>query len=121
MVQYFGDSALSRATVFNQFAEFTCGRQSPKDELRCVRLPTVLADENIAAMKNLINENHHITYGKIEVTLKIGFTAAKIIIEDHLSLTKRCIRWIPHLLTPKKKDERVEQWQFRREQTKDFF
>lgn len=92
LVTTFGESACSRATVFNWFAEFKRGRESFKDEARTGRPPTAVTREKVQAVEKLIRENRRITYVELERELGVGSAAMQTIIHDHLSLRKRCSR-----------------------------
>ena len=108
LVRVFGESAPSRATVGNWFREFSRGRESLEDEPRSGRPVTAVTRENIDATRRMIEEDPHITFSYIEGTLNIGSTAAQTIVHEHLGLTKRCARWVPHSLTEAQKDARVD-------------
>ncbi|CAF3419674.1 unnamed protein product, partial [Rotaria sp. Silwood2] len=49
----FGDSCVSRATVYNWFAEFSRGRDHFEDEPRAGRPRTAVTPENIEAVREL--------------------------------------------------------------------
>ena len=108
LVRVFGDSATSRATISNCFREFRRGQWSLEDEPKAGRLHTAVTPENIAAVRKMIMEDPHTTYVEIQRTLGIGSTAVNTILKDHLQVTKRCARWVPHSLTDEQKAARVE-------------
>lgn len=103
----FGDEAPSRATVYRWFAEFDRGRESLQDEYREGRPRSVVLPHNIDAVKNLINQDRHVTYQEIQSSLGISPTSVHSILHEHLVVKKVCSRWIPHNLTMAQKAARV--------------
>ena len=104
----FGDEAPSFATVKRWYNEFNRGRHSLTDEIREGRPKSVVVQENIDAVQNLILEDRHVTYCEIEATIGISSTSIHKILHDHLAVRKVCSRWIPHNLTKTQKDARVD-------------
>ena len=90
----------------NWFNEFNCGRRSLKDEVREGRPKTAVVSENIDAVRELIMQDRHVTYREIEASLGISSTSIHSILHEHLAVKKICSRWIPHILTKKKKKVR---------------
>lgn len=105
----FPDSAPSRTTVFDWFAEFKRNRQSLEDCPRSGRPSTAVVQENINLAERMILEDPRVTCRQIEHQLGIGSAAVSEILHQHLRVSKRCARWIPHCLTQEQKDNRV-QW-----------
>lgn len=64
--------------------------------------------ENIDAVRNLIEEDRHVTYREIEISLSISMTSIHKILHEHLGVRKLCARWFPHLLTDGQKRARVD-------------
>ncbi|XP_061705471.1 histone-lysine N-methyltransferase SETMAR-like [Cydia pomonella] len=112
LVSTFGESACSRATVFNWFAEFKRGRETFEDEAKTGRPPTAVTQENVQAVEKNVRANRRITYAELERELGIGSAALQTIIHYHLALHKRCSRWVPHKLTDLQKDRRVDWCKF---------
>lgn len=100
--------APSLATVKNWFNEFHRGRASLEDETRTGRPLEVVTAETIAAVQKLIRENPRITYHIIEYSLGLSPPRIASILHDHLHVTKRTARWVPHILTSDQKTSRVE-------------
>jgi histone-lysine N-methyltransferase SETMAR len=104
----FGDSCVSRTTVYNWYAEFNYGRDHFKDEPHAGRPRSVVTLENIEAVRQLVNIAPHITYQEIEDTLQIGSAATQSILHDYLGLKKVTCRWVPHFLTEAQRQDRVD-------------
>lgn len=105
----FGDEGPSKATVYRWFSEFKRGRQSMTDEERCGRPLTAVTEENVLAVKKIIEENKRITYEEIQHLMKIGSGSVHKILHDHLRVRRIVSRWVPHNLTDAQKQARV-QW-----------
>ena len=104
----FGDTAPSIKTVYNWFKEFGFGRRSLEDSDRCGRPKSVTIDENVARVKELIEENPRITVEEMKDTLNLTTGSMDRILHSHLNVRKRCARWVPHRLTEEQKRARVE-------------
>ena len=69
------------------------------DENRCSRPISAATEENVARARELIREDVRISMKDIKNSLKIGSSALDVIHHQHLGVTKRCARWVPHQLT----------------------
>ena len=65
----FGDEALSKTSVYRWYGEFYRGRNSLQVEFFEVRTKSVVVQETIDAMRQLILQDRHVTYCKIVTTL----------------------------------------------------
>ena len=81
------------------YGEFNRGRSSLQDEFCDGRLKSVVVPETIGAVRQLILEDHHVTYHEIEATLGISGTSIHSILHEHLTVKKIYSRWIPHNLS----------------------
>ena len=88
----------------NWYLEFQHGHTSLSDKSRERRPKT---EDNIAAVKQLIIEDRHVTYREIEASLSISGTTVHKILHEALSVRKLVSRWIPHSLTEDHKATRV--------------
>ncbi|CAF4845990.1 unnamed protein product [Rotaria socialis] len=86
-----GPKAPSYPTVVEWAKRLREGREDVNDDPRSGRPVSVLTDENIELVRQVINNDPHSTYDDI-------------IAETSLSLTSR---WIPHQLNDEQKQERV--------------
>lgn len=103
----FGDQAPSRATVYRWYGEFRRERSSVEDEPRSGRLPTAVTDENVAAVRRMIEEDARVSKKLVMQALNIGSGAVHTILHNHLHVSKRCARWVPHNLTDTQKADRL--------------
>ena len=90
------------------YGEFNRGRTSLKNELRegCPNL--VVVPETVDALRQLILQDGHVTYCRIETTLDINGTSIHSILHEHLVVKQIALRWIPHNLPIAQKKARVD-------------
>lgn len=108
MQQALDVQAPSFATIKNWYKEFRNGRVSLDDSSRTGRPSEVVNDENIAAVREAIENDPKVTYATIEATLLIHPPQIHSILHDHLHVVKRTPRWVPRNLTEEQKAARVE-------------
>ena len=94
----YGDKAPSKITVYRWYSEFNRGRSSVADENREGRPKSVVVQQNIDAVQELLMQDRHVTYREIEASLNISSTSINSILHEHLIVKKMCSRWIPHNL-----------------------
>ncbi|TLO45018.1 transposase [Acinetobacter baumannii] len=107
MISAFGDEAPSKTTIYRWFAEFQRGRVKLSDDPRQGRPKTAVTQENVDAVRKLIEEDRHVTYREIQATLDIGMSQIQIILHEQLGVKKLFSRWIPHSLCEEQKAARV--------------
>jgi len=103
-----GDSAPSYRTVARWASEFNSGREDVKDDPRSGRPVTTVTPANIERIRQLIDEDPHITYDEIEAETLINKFSIHEIIHGALKLKKVTSRWVPHELTLKNRQDRVK-------------
>lgn len=104
----FGEEAPSKATIYNWYNEYKRDRYFLSDEFREGRPRTAVTDENIAAVRAMLEEDRRTSYECIRATLGIGMSQIQTILHQYLDVRKLCCRWIPHKLTSDQKVQRVE-------------
>ncbi|CAF1081757.1 unnamed protein product [Rotaria sp. Silwood1] len=108
MVVVYGDHAPSRTRVFEWAHRFKDGRLSIEDDPKCGRPITATDDQTVKAIESLIIEDRRITIHQIADAVGISTGTVDGIIHDQLHMTKVSARWVPHLLTPDQRYERVQ-------------
>jgi histone-lysine N-methyltransferase SETMAR len=102
-----GDLSPSYQTVARWEHFFKNGRESVKDDPRSGRPVTTCTKQNIDQVRQLIDENSHISYNQIEAETSINKCSIHEIIHTHLKMRKITSRWVPHYLTEKNRQDRV--------------
>jgi histone-lysine N-methyltransferase SETMAR len=106
--QGFGDTAPSRTTVFDWFAEFRRGRVSLEDEAREGRPQSSTTTEMVAAVQALVVEDLRVTVQQLATAVGISSGSTSTILHERLGLSKVSARWVPHHLTQEQKQARVD-------------
>ena len=83
----FDDEAPSRTSVYWWYGEFNRG-SSLQDEFREDRPKSVVVPETIDAVRQMILQDHHVTYCEIETTLGISGTSIHSILHVHITVKK---------------------------------
>ncbi|CAH1959795.1 unnamed protein product [Acanthoscelides obtectus] len=104
LLSVFGNEAPHQWTISRWYGEF---KRGPSDESRVGAPNTAATQEDVDAVRKLIIEDEHVTYGEIEASLKILKTSIQKILHEELGVRKLVSRWIPHLLTEEQKAARV--------------
>jgi hypothetical protein len=86
--------------------DFKKGRELVDDE-RSVHPKSTRNDVNIAALADLVKNDHHITSRMIVDSLKIPKTLVLWILKDDLRKRKLCACFVPHSMTPEQREDRV--------------
>lgn len=84
----FGDEAPSKTTVYRWFSEINRGRSSLSDEFREGRPKSAVAPKNIDAVCEMIKQDRHVTYYKIEESLSVSSTSIYAILYEHTQKIK---------------------------------
>ena len=105
----FGDEAPSRTSGYWWNGEFNRGRSSLQDEFRKGRPKSVVVPDTFDTVRQLILQDRHMTYRKIETALGISGTSIHSILHDHWTVKKICSRWIdPTQFVNRSKKSRVD-------------
>lgn len=104
----FPDGHPSYSTVRYWFSRFSQGQLNLDDSERPGRPATATTDDNVAAVKQLVEDNPRITYEMIAGVLGIGNSAIHSILHDSLGLKKVEAKFVPHQLTAEQKACRVK-------------
>jgi histone-lysine N-methyltransferase SETMAR len=104
----YGPDTVSYSTVANWVQRFSSGRESLEDDPRIGRPITVVTQQNIAAVKCLVEDDPHISIDYIVDVLDISHGSVDTILKQHLKLKKISSRWVPHKLTQQQRQKRVD-------------
>jgi histone-lysine N-methyltransferase SETMAR len=104
----YGDSAPSYRTVAKWVAEFKDPERGFEDAPRSGRPSTTVTDENIQAIERIVMRDRQISVRRVANELGISKTRVHEIMDNHLGMSKVCTRWVPKLLTPVQRINRVE-------------
>ncbi|XP_073989689.1 histone-lysine N-methyltransferase SETMAR-like [Rhodnius prolixus] len=99
----FGDSTLSQNRVFTWAREFKGGRERVENESHDRRPTTSLTDDNIRAVRELIERDRRLTVEEISTEVGISYGSVQSIITDQLGFRKISARWVPKPKTGRQK------------------
>ena len=98
-------SAPSYRTVAKWMAEFKVSERGFEDAARMGRRPsTITADENTEAVERIVMRDRQISIRRLAEEL----TIIHEIMNNHRGMKKFCTRWVPKLLTPIQRANRVD-------------
>lgn len=104
----YGDDAPSYDLVKRWHREFKHGRKSVETAPKPGRPSSAIDEASVRQVEAAILEDRRITIRQIAQEVKISTGSVETIIHNHLHMRKVSARWIPRLLTPFQKQERVE-------------
>ena len=107
LLNTYGDTSPSYATVKRWKNEFTWGREDLKDAPREGRPVTATTEENVKRVHDAILENRKIDIIHLVDELNLSSGTISSIIHDHLLMKKLCAHWVPRMLTDAMKEKRV--------------
>ena len=101
------DHAPSLKTIYNWISAFKKNPHSIEDKPRAGRPITAVTTQNIAIVKDLIEDNPSISYDQMIAQTSLSNGSLTTILHKHLYVRKLTSRWIPHLLSDDNKKIRV--------------
>ena len=107
----FGESAVSKKTVYGWFHRFNNGRKAISANKHSRRSASVVAKSNISKIRKLLKNDGRITVEEIAKYVEISTGSVFTILKSKLKFRKLCARWIPHILKKEQKRERVQKCQ----------
>ena len=103
----YGENSFPYRTVARWISYFKEGRLSVKDEA-CPDRPDSATSETSATVKSIVQQGSRYTVEEMSDLSGLSSSYVFTILKEMLKLQKICARWIPHLLTPEQKKDRVE-------------
>ncbi|CAH1984861.1 unnamed protein product [Acanthoscelides obtectus] len=95
-----------RTTIFRLYREFQRHNFTLEVAETEGRPQTSVTEENITAVRKMLDEGRRMTNQQIEEILHLYAPAIHSILHDHLHVRKLCSLWVPHSLTKKQKTRR---------------
>lgn len=101
-------SAPSISSVRRWIHKFKRGDFSVQDGDRTGRPNSAVTTENINKALKLVRSDRRLKLDEMAKILRISHGSVFTILHDHLGMRKLCARWVPRLLTPDQKQQRVD-------------
>ena len=103
----YGNEALNRSNVFRWYSPFWDGRELADDDERGGHPKSTQTAVNIAAVADLVKNDHWIASRMIAESLNIPKTVVLRILREYLGKRKLCACFVPHSLTPEQREDWV--------------
>ena len=104
----YGQGVVSYSTVAHWIDRFSSGRESLDDDPRNGRPLSIITQQNIDAVQDLVNDDPHISIDYIATILDISHGSVDTILKQHLGLRKISSRWVPHKLNQQQRQQRID-------------
>ena len=102
-----GEDVPTYDSVKHWYCQFKCGQTSVTMALTPGPPQSAIDEDTIRQMEAAILEDCCITVHQLAQDIKISVGSVEKVIPEHLHMQKLLARWIPRLLTPCQKQERV--------------
>ena len=102
------DSAPGKSTIIDWYAEFKCDRASTDDTERFGRPKSAVVPENITKVHKIVLGDRKSKLREIADTLKISEANVFTFCHESLEMRNLFSKWVPRLLTPDQKPQRIE-------------
>ena len=96
----FGPFCMNQATVFKE------GRESVRDDERCVRSKEVRTPELIGQIKNFMDKEHRVFIETISAQFDFSVGTVHTIICEELKMQKICVKFVPNMLREDQNERR---------------
>lgn len=104
----YGDSCPRKTMVYKWHSLFKQGRESLEDDPRPGRSIEVTTPALIQKVEKIVLEDARLKKKQLAEMVGVSDTTIFKILHDHLGMSKVSARWVPRMLTPPQKQQRVE-------------
>ena len=108
MTLVYGGATLSYSRIQFWFRAFQGGRISVVDLPRAAKMKTGRSEENIQTVQNCLAEDRRLTINKMAELTGIKSGNIQGILKLDLGLVRKCAKFVPHLLTGRQEQERLQ-------------
>lgn len=108
MSSVYGDSCPGKTMVYKWHSLFKQGRESLEDDPRPGRSTEVTTPELVEKVEKIVLEDARLKKKQLAEMVGVSDTTIFKILHEHLGMTKVSARWVPRMLTPPQKQQRVE-------------
>ena len=102
----FGASCMNRASVFECYKRFKDGRESVRDDERCIRSKEIRTLELIDQIKNFMDKDRRVSIETISAQFDVSVGTVHTIILKELKMRKICAKFVPRVLREDQKERR---------------
>ncbi|XP_051809812.1 uncharacterized protein LOC127535540 [Acanthochromis polyacanthus] len=115
----YGKEAMSRSRCFVWHSRFKMGRTSLDDDDRPGRPSTSTTPENVQEIEQIVCQDRRLTIKEIAYMVNMSFGTVQAILTSNLNLHRVAAKFVPRLLTPEQKQQRVKVCDDLRQQAQD--
>lgn len=108
MLKVYSEQCPSKSTIYNWVNQFKRGRKSVLDLKHPGPQKTVSTEENILKLEKLVMSNRRFKLYELAEHLGIQKSAIYSMLTEDLGMRKVSARWVPKLLSPGQKQNRVD-------------
>ena len=105
-MEYFRLHLDNLAWIEHQFLRFNEGRESMRDDKRCVRSNEVRTPELIGHIKNFMDKDRRVSIETINAQFDVTAGTGHTIIREELRIRKICAKFVPRVLREDQKERR---------------
>ncbi|CAI5658033.1 unnamed protein product [Oreochromis niloticus] len=117
--EVYGSKAMSRSRCKDWYLRFKNGRTSVDDETRSGRPSTSTTPKHIREIDRLVHQDLRISVREISAILNVSFGTVQAILTSTLNLHQVANKFVPRLLTPELKQNRLQTCKDLCQQTRD--
>jgi len=103
----FKEQALSRERVFERFSRFKKGDLRIEDQPRSGRPSSSRNEENIAKIREKLNEDHRCTIDELSDVTGVSWSSVQHILTQDLGMRRVAAKFVPRLLTEDQRQSRL--------------
>jgi transposase len=104
-----GVDTISLSHVYHLHSEFVAGRESFDDAARPGRPCAISSNENVEEVRHLLEDDNCLSIRDVQALTGIAHSTVSRIIHDNLCLKSIALHWVPHILSDKNKEDRVQE------------
>jgi len=108
MSAVYGDSCPGKTMVYKWHSLFKQGRESIEDDPRPGRPVEATSSDIVEKIEKLVLEDARLKKRQLAEMVGVSPTTILNILHQHLGMSKVSARWVPRMLTPLQKQQRVE-------------
>ena len=105
--EVYGETAMSRARLFEWHKRFTSGREDVEDDPKSGQPSTTKTAGNIGKVNELVRSDRRLTLCMMAEELNINHESVCTILLEELHMRKVCAKIVPKLLSDDQKQHRV--------------
>lgn len=108
LTKAYGESAMSKARIYEWYKRFKEGRENVKDDERPGRPSTSTTDENVKKVQEMVMNDRRITIREVADDVGISVGSCHEIFSEVLRMKRVAAKFVPKLLNFEQKQRRME-------------